>query len=133
MPPSMPPSMPPPAYSGSQRPVQGQTRDPWAPEGLRAQVLKPWGRSSDIFSINSSSTGLFKLRTRGLFPPRPPATGRVKTTLIGNPAKATILDQELSSLLSKGAIEPVDPLSQIGGFHLTYFIITKKTADSAPF
>lgn len=33
------------------------------------------------------------------------------------------LNLEISALLAKGAIKPVDPLSQLGGFYLTYFLI----------
>lgn len=41
-----------------------------------------------------------------------------KMTIINDRAKAQALNQELSALLDKGAIEPVDPLLQPGGFHM---------------
>jgi len=46
---------------------------------------------------------------------QPLAFGRVKMTVVSDPAKALALAQELSVLLAKGAIEPVDPLLQPGG------------------
>lgn len=63
---------------------------------------------------------------------RPPACGRVKMTIIRDPAKARTLSQELSVLLAKGAIEPVDPLLQPGGFYSTYFLVTKKNGGFRP-
>ncbi|KAI9532707.1 hypothetical protein NQZ68_029273 [Dissostichus eleginoides] len=47
-------------------------------------------------------------------------------TVVSDPAKALALAQELSVLLAKGAIEPVDPLLQAGGFYSAYFLVTKK-------
>ena len=41
-----------------------------------------------------------------VLPPAPPTSGRVKITSISDPAKALAMDQELSILLAKGAIEP---------------------------
>lgn len=38
--------------------------------------------------------------------------------IINDRAKAQALNQELSALLDKGAIEPVDPLLHPGGFHM---------------
>jgi len=46
---------------------------------------------------------------------RPLAFRRVKMTVVSDPAKALALAQELSVLLAKGAIEPVDPLLSPGG------------------
>ncbi|KAI9541839.1 hypothetical protein NQZ68_026300 [Dissostichus eleginoides] len=48
---------------------------------------------------------------------RPLAFSRVRMTVVSDPAKALALAQELSVLLAKGAIEPVDPLLQSGGFY----------------
>ncbi|KAI9527641.1 hypothetical protein NQZ68_028864 [Dissostichus eleginoides] len=45
-------------------------------------------------------------------------------TTISDPAKEVTLNQELSVLLAKGAIEPVDPISQPRGFYSTYFLDT---------
>ena len=92
------------------------------------QQLNYWAaQASDPWVISTLTHG-YKLQFRR----RPPTAGRVKATIIGDPAKATILDQELSALLAKGAIEPVDPLSQPGGFYSTYFIIKKKTGGFRP-
>jgi hypothetical protein len=53
-------------------------------------------------------------------------------TIIHDPAKAQALTQELSALLDKGAIEPVDPLLQPGGFYSTYFLLAKKDGGLRP-
>ena len=45
----------------------------------------------------------------------------VKMTVVNDPTKALALAQELSVLLAKGAIEPVDPLLQPGGSTLRTF------------
>lgn len=63
---------------------------------------------------------------------RPPAFGRVKITSIDDPAKAQALAQELSTLLDKGAILPVDPLLHPGGFYSTYFLVSKKDGGLRP-
>ena len=48
---------------------------------------------------------------------RPLAFSRVKMTIVSDPAKALALSQELSTLLTKGAIEPVDPRLHPRGFY----------------
>jgi hypothetical protein len=53
-------------------------------------------------------------------------------TIIPDPAKAQTLSKELSALLDKGAIEPVDPLLQPGGLYSTYFLVTKKDGGLRP-
>ncbi|XP_033987890.1 uncharacterized protein LOC117483621 [Trematomus bernacchii] len=40
--------------------------------------------------------------------------------------------RELSVLLAKGAIEPVDPLLQSGGFYSAYFLVSKKVGGFRP-
>ena len=55
---------------------------------------------------------------------RPLAFSRVKMNV--DPAEALALDQELSTLLAKGAIEPVDPLLHPREFYSRYFLIKKK-------
>ena len=47
-------------------------------------------------------------------------------TVVRDPAKASALAQELSALLAKGAIEPVDPQLQARGFYSAYFLVDKK-------
>ena len=54
------------------------------------------------------------------------------TTVTGQ-AKALALRQEVLTLLEKGAIEPVDPLSRDSGFYSTYFIIPKKGGGLRPY
>lgn len=43
--------------------------------------------------------------------------------IITDSVNVLALNLEISALLAKGAIKPVDPLSQLGGFYLTYFLI----------
>ena len=76
----------------------------------------------------STLTQEYKLQFRR----RPPAFSRVKMTTISDPAKKVALNQELSVLLAKGAIEPVDPISQPGGFYSTYFLVRKKGGGLRP-
>ncbi|XP_033996783.1 uncharacterized protein LOC117491055 [Trematomus bernacchii] len=52
--------------------------------------------------------------------------------VVSDPAKALALAQELSVLLAKGAIEPVDPLLQSGGFYSAYFLVSKKVGGFRP-
>ena len=63
---------------------------------------------------------------------RPLATGRVRMTIIRDPAKAIALGQELSTLQAKGAIEHVDPLVEPRGFYSTYFLVPKKDGGIRP-
>ena len=63
---------------------------------------------------------------------RPLAFSRVKMTVVNDPAEALALDQELSTLLAKGAIEPVDPLLHPRGFYSRYFLIKKKDGRFRP-
>ncbi len=63
---------------------------------------------------------------------RPPACGRVRMTVIRDPAKASALGQELSTLRAKGAIKQVDPVRQPGGFYSTYFLVPKKDGGFRP-
>ncbi|XP_041817854.1 uncharacterized protein LOC121624267 [Chelmon rostratus] len=92
------------------------------------QQLSYWAAyTSDPWVMSTLALG-YKLQFRR----RPPAFSRVKMTIISNPAKALALDQELSALLVKGAIEPVDPLSQPGGYYSTYFLVEKKDGGFRP-
>ncbi|KAK7905160.1 hypothetical protein WMY93_017767 [Mugilogobius chulae] len=63
---------------------------------------------------------------------RPPAFGRVRWTVIHDSAKAQALCKEISTLLEKGAIVPVDPRLDPGGFYSRYFLVPKKTGDLRP-
>lgn len=53
-------------------------------------------------------------------------------TVIRDPARASTLNQEISTLLDKGAIVPVDPQRDLGGFYSRYFLVPKKTGDLRP-
>lgn len=53
-------------------------------------------------------------------------------TVIHDEAKAQALTQEISTLLAKGAIVPVDPLRDPGGFYSRYFLVPKKTGVLCP-
>ena len=53
-------------------------------------------------------------------------------TTIRDPARAQALSQELSTLLAKGAIEPVDHLLMPGGFYSTYFLVPKRDGGFRP-
>ncbi|XP_035991606.1 uncharacterized protein LOC118562836 [Fundulus heteroclitus] len=50
----------------------------------------------------------------------------------GRLGNSLALDQELSALLAKGAIEAVDPLLQPRGYYSTYFLVAKKTGGFHP-
>ncbi|XP_077395323.1 uncharacterized protein LOC144031774 [Festucalex cinctus] len=92
------------------------------------QQLSYWAaRASDPWLVSILTHG-YELQFRR----RPPASCRVRMTLIADPAKASALDQELSTLLAKDAIEAVDPLAQPGGFYSTYFLVPKKTGGYRP-
>ena len=92
------------------------------------QQLSYWAASTRDPWVLSTLTHGYKLQFRR----RPPACGRVKMTIIHDPAKAQALTQELSALLDKGAIEPVDPLLQPGGFYSAYFLVAKKDGGLRP-
>ena len=83
----------------------------------------------------TSDPWVVSIQTRGYelqFRRRPLAFGRIRMTVVSDPAKALALAQELSVLLAKGAIEPVDPLLQPGGFYSAYFLVTKKVGGFRP-
>ena len=92
------------------------------------QQLSYWAAyTSDPWVVSTLAQG-YKLQFRR----RPPAAGRVRMTIINDPAKSLTLNQELSVLLAKGAIEPVDPLLQPRGFYSTYFLVGKKGGGLRP-
>ncbi|XP_014834349.1 PREDICTED: uncharacterized protein LOC106912030, partial [Poecilia mexicana] len=53
-------------------------------------------------------------------------------TVIHDQAKAQALSHEIDALLAKGAILPVDPLQDPGGFYSKYFLVPKKTGGLRP-
>ena len=53
-------------------------------------------------------------------------------TVISDPGEALALGQELSALLTKKAIEAVDPLAHPGCFYSTYFLVIEKTGGYRP-
>jgi len=92
------------------------------------QQLNYWvAQASDPWVVSTLTQG-YKLQFRC----RPPVFSRVKMTTINDPAKEVALNQELSVLLAKGAIEPVDPILEPGGFYSTYFLIRKKGGGLRP-
>lgn len=92
------------------------------------QQLEFWAAQAPDPWVISTLTHGYRLQFRR----RPPTSGRVKMTIIRDPAKALALDQELSTLLAKGAIEPVDPQEHPRGFYSTYFLVEKKTGGFRP-
>ena len=84
--------------------------------------------------IHQGPVGAFQLDPwlQTSVPTPAPSLWPVKMTIIHDPAKAQALTQELSALLDKGAIEPVDPLLQPGGFYSTYFLVAKKDGGLRP-
>ena len=96
--------------------------------GFSQQQLSYWAASTRDPWVISTLTHGYNIQFRR----RPPAFGRVKMTIIQDPAKAHALNQELSALLDKGAIEPVDPLLPPGGFYSTYFLVRKKDGGLRP-
>lgn len=53
-------------------------------------------------------------------------------TRILDPAKAQTLRLEILTLLQKGAVVPIDPRLDPGGFYSRYFLVPKKTGDLRP-
>ena len=93
------------------------------------QQLQQWAaHASDPWVVATLTHG-YRLQFRR----RPPPHIRPgQNYLHQRPAKALAMDQELSILLAKGAIEPVDPLSRPRGYYSTYFLATKKTGGFRP-
>ncbi|XP_072319724.1 uncharacterized protein [Eucyclogobius newberryi] len=90
--------------------------------------LEYWtAHSPDIWVLARLSEG-YNLQFRR----RPPVPGRIRMTVIQDSAKAQALSQEIRTLLDKGAIVPVDPLLDPGGFYSRYFLVPKKTGDLRP-
>lgn len=111
------------------------SKQPWAsepnrcpPRASKGQGASLWGQLSFVSPYSSSATGQLVHQTPGCklqFRRRPPALDRVKMIIITDLVKSLALDQELSALLAKGAIKPVDPLSQPRGLYSTYFLVKK--------
>ncbi len=62
--------------------------------------------------------------------PPPPCKGLFLTCV--NPEQALVLEQEVSSLLRKEAIEVVPPLDRESGFYSRYFVVPKKDGGLRP-
>ncbi len=62
--------------------------------------------------------------------PPPPFKGLCLTST--NPEQALVLEQEVSSLLRKEAIEVVPPLDRESGFYSRYFVVPKKDGGLCP-
>lgn len=89
----------------------------------------------DYWASHTSDTWVLATLSRGYqlqFRRRPTVPGRVRWTVIRDPAKSRALVQELSTLLDKGAIVPVDPLRDPGGFYSRYFLVPKKAGGLRP-
>ncbi|KAK7909311.1 hypothetical protein WMY93_013995 [Mugilogobius chulae] len=85
----------------------------------------------DYWVAHTSDTWVLCTLSQGYhiqFRRRPPVPGRVTWTVIHDPAKAQALSQEIAVLLAKGAIVPVDPRQDPGGFYSRYFLVPKKLA-----
>lgn len=95
----------------------------FTPEQLNYWAL----HTPDIWVLSTLSRG-YRLQFRR----RPPTSGRVRMTVIHDLAKAQALNREISTLLAKGAIVPVDPRRDPGGFYSKYFLVPKKTGDLRP-
>ncbi|CAL8336280.1 unnamed protein product [Boreogadus saida] len=75
------------------------------------QQLSYWAASTRDPSVLSTLTHGYKLQFRR----RPPAYGRVKMTIIHDPAKAQALTQELSALLDKVAMKACPSPQRVDG------------------
>ncbi len=62
----------------------------------------------------------------------PPRFDRVHLTVVNSASKASVLQQELSSLLQKGAIEEVPQSEVERGFFSRYFLVPKKDGGLRP-
>lgn len=92
------------------------------------QQLRYWAAQTTDPWVVATLTHGYRLQFRR----RPHIPHRVRVTIIRDPVKARALDQELATLLAKGAIEAVDPLQQPRGFYSTYFLVPKKTDGFRP-
>ncbi len=66
------------------------------------------------------------------FGKNPPRFDGVHLTVVNSAAKASVLQQELSSLLQKGAIEEVPQLEVERGFFSRYFLVPKRDGGLRP-
>ncbi len=62
----------------------------------------------------------------------PPVSTGVHLTVVNSASKASVLQQELSSLLQKGAIEEVPQLEVEQGFFSRYFLVPKRDGGLRP-
>ncbi len=63
---------------------------------------------------------------------RPKVSTQVHPPVVRYPHQVLALSKEIQNLLEKGAIEPVDPRVQPGGFHSKYFLVRKKDGSFRP-
>ncbi len=66
------------------------------------------------------------------FGKNPPRFDRVHLTVVNSASKASVLQQELSSLLQKGAIEAVPQSEVERGFFSRYFLVPKRDGGLRP-
>ncbi len=62
----------------------------------------------------------------------PPRFDRVQLTVVNSTSKASVLQQELSSLLQKGAIEEIPQSDIEQGFFSRYFLVPKRDSGLRP-
>ncbi len=96
--------------SGSSKHTRGQSRET--------------GSLSRLFSSVETTAKCISLA------PPPPFKGLCLTST--NPEQALVLEQEVSSLLRKEAIEVVPPLDRESGFYSRYFVVPKKDGGLRP-
>ncbi len=66
------------------------------------------------------------------FGKNPPCFDGVQLTVVNNASKASVLQQELSSLLQKGAIEEIPQSDIERGFFSSYFLVPKRDGGLRP-
>ncbi len=86
----------------------------------KKNTLDPW-------VIATLSHG-YKLQFRR----RAPYFNGVKITTAKYPNDAMMLAQQITELLGKEAIEPVEWSARLSGFYSIYYIIPKKVGDAGP-
>lgn len=101
----------------------------------RLESLVPLAKYFDAWK-NLANISPWALRTiqygyRLQFGFHPPRFNGVVWTVV-NPTQGRVLEQEVNSLLAKGAIEHIPPLDRESGFYSRYFIVPKKDGGLRP-
>ncbi len=103
--------------SGSSKHTRGQSRETPLVDYLAAWKLLP---NVSRWVLQTVEKG-YRIQFGA---PPPPFRGLFLTST--NPEQALVLEQEVSSLLRKEAIEVVPPLDRESGFYSRYFVVPKK-------